>query len=104
MSKPEDISQEAWSIASKVGQADCGCAPGRRRVNGTSHANDCWERVEAIARAILSAEKRGEEREREACAEAGADACEQFVRYKIGSAWSDEAGNAVEAAIRKRGA
>ena len=57
MSKPEDMKQEVWEAAEAVWRDDL------------HMANDRFGGVEAIASAILAAEKRGEEREREACAQ-----------------------------------
>lgn len=61
MSKPDDIPQDVWSVACKIADTDCGCAPGRTRANGTSHSDSCWKHAECIARAILAA--KAEERE-----------------------------------------
>ncbi|KKC39540.1 hypothetical protein WH87_04940 [Devosia epidermidihirudinis] len=62
MSKPEDIPQDAWDAAERAFYESAPNALGA---------------VEAIARAILSAEKRGEERataaEREGCAALATD-------------------------------
>ena len=57
MSKPGDTSQEAWDEAY------------RRAEEFTFELGDFLETVEIIARAIMAAEQRGEEREREACAQ-----------------------------------
>ena len=57
MSKPEDVPQDVWDEATQhVAQIPI-------------RSQRAWDRSKSIiARAIMAAEKRGEEREREACA------------------------------------
>lgn len=64
MSKPEDISQEVWEKAREAIEPWLGPT--------NQYRHDCQE---DIARAILAAEKRGEDREREACA----DTCDRLA-------------------------
>ena len=56
MSKPEDVSQDVWEAAIKCAET----------VLRNLDQDDFKMEVGLIARAIMSAEKRGEEREREA--------------------------------------
>lgn len=72
MTRPAHITQDFWDAASKIAEADCGCAPGRRRANGTSHSDSCWEHTQSIAVALMSSFSvgwnNGAKAEREACA------------------------------------
>lgn len=61
MSKPEDIPQDVWDSADDMVFYD----PATENLDGSLNR---YKLRESIARAVLSAEKRGEEREREACA------------------------------------
>jgi hypothetical protein len=101
---PEDIMREARGIV----QSACGCAPGRRRSNGTSHHDSCNDQVLVVARALLAAEKRGAERERERAA-GKADAVRQRLEAgrKRPLSQIDEhvasVADGIAAAIRKEG-
>lgn len=55
MTRPEDIPQDVWDGASTLVHVFCGCAPGRRRANGTSHADVCWYQVQKVAEFALAA-------------------------------------------------
>lgn len=59
MSKPDWCPQEVWDEAEKP----------ELRIAIDYEAGQLWDVRPTIARAILAAEKRGEEREREACAQ-----------------------------------
>jgi hypothetical protein len=61
MSKPDDIPQDVWDKAQAV-ESDCISATWNGPAKGTRTISET-----IIARAIMSAEKRGEERERAAC-------------------------------------
>ena len=81
MSKPEDVTDEAWEEV-------------RELLTAPTRELGCWdvwaispdgfaEKIMALtARAIMAAEKRGEEREREACAQQVNDRAEEFRAAK----------------------
>jgi len=101
MSKPDGITDEAWAEAYNTVDAIF-------REDGVYSANLQYR----LARAILAAEKRGEEREREACAQVSADFA-PVMMAQTGVSRSDianavfesaaSAANEIAAAIRKRG-
>lgn len=84
MNKPDDVTQEAWDDASMI--AGQWCHP--------IH-HDFQVLAQDIARAIMAAEKRGEEREREACAKVAEE------RDEDGAIWPD--GYEIARFIRERG-
>jgi hypothetical protein len=89
MSKPEDVSQEAWDAAWGVE------AWARPHYAAGTAENDKTKVVEIIARALMAAEKRGEEREREACADLSIKEGKHLAEAAIGSY--------IAKVIRKRG-
>lgn len=96
MSKPEDIPQDVWDAAEVV-------AKEATRDAMRDPLMPYFVTVSPyIARAILSAEKRGEEREREACAQVADAARVPYHGSSRGIA--NEQSSAIAAAIRKRGA
>jgi len=95
MSKPEDISQEAWDAADDMAFFN----PSTENRDGRLNR---YKLRETIARAILSAEKRGEAREREACAAIANDyaGSGMVVGGSTGSAYQTK--RDIAAAIRNR--
>lgn len=82
--KPEDIPQDVWDAAT------------RTVLDTESHTH-------GIARAIMAAEKRGEERERKACVYAAQSISANNDRAITWYVGFHEARSAAAAAIRKRG-
>jgi len=83
--KPEDITQEVWRAAEHAFYDSAPNAVGA---------------VEAIARAIMAAEKRGAEREREACARmADEEERKRLSNMRSAQEGSAEWGNPQEAAL-----
>jgi hypothetical protein len=95
MSKPDDIPQDVWNTATV---ALYGSAPPEYvRANRVL--------ISRCARAIMAAEKRGEERERAACAEMAdyyASSNSEFLPEEVVIACGQTATD-IAAAIRKRG-
>lgn len=97
MSKPEDIPQEVWDIADGVRLA--------QRWLPYAMTNYSRATTEFISRAIMAAEKRGEEREREACADlvfSTPATIEHPAGPLYGAGWA-AAVQLIRIAIRKRG-
>ena len=105
MSKPEDVTDEAWEFASEAAQVVFDASVDLYEI-GKSGADPQL----VIARAIMAAEKRGEEREREACAAiidanmlCGDDRSNKEVLLPRGTS-GNKVGVAYAAAIRARSA
>jgi hypothetical protein len=81
MGKPEDISDEVWSEAK--------AAAGGWMAAGESESNAAL--IESVARAILAAEKRGEERERERAKDM-ADCLSDMTEHYVALVNSGDAG------------
>lgn len=77
MNRPDDISEALWNACGRI-------------VNAQGHYAT-HEAIEPVARAIMAAEKRGEEREREA------------ILYVVTPYNHRDTGREIYAAIRKRG-
>lgn len=103
MSKPEDIPQDVWDEAFLAMPPISREAYERSPFSMVLHLG--------FARAIMAAEKRGEEREREACAELASDyqptpSLLPFTTDEMNEAAAvgqDFAADEIAAAIRKRG-
>lgn len=48
-----------YAQAEKLVQARCGCAPGRRRTNGSNHSNECNNQTAEVATALSQARAEG---------------------------------------------
>jgi hypothetical protein len=72
-----DIPDDLLSIARKLTDDHCGCAPGRRRQNGTSHSDGCNAQTAEIARAIMA--------ERERCAAVADAANAHYASLQAGA-------------------